>query len=398
MTENPMKPKSAKLERDRQSRGSAARQPWSPPTPSSTQVTTQQVVPGAAGSEVSAYTANSDDAFNRFYTAFDGLVSKVTGPLAFAGIQVGMGNPSSREQGRKSSAKTKLDRDPAVLDRSAGAGDSDVNKLFSRAALRSVKNGSGAGPGNPAESFYVVPTTGGTMSYAGVLSRAEKQTLKNSVDEGEEDFVDARETPSSPEMRHSGNGSRVWADRRSTSDKPNTLQNPKTIEEMQMENETLRNLTDKLSKRLHMWEVNSQTSSVALQQSIRMIHHQNTGSPNPGHLQGAVANTSPTATMTMPPAVADHDARVKELEEQIQRSEKKLESATHENSKLKDVLGRYRDRWEKLKEGAKTRRAEGRDGQSNPPVTSTQPEVSSSPATPTPSVDQPASRADDATT
>ena len=82
-------------------------------------------------------------------------------------------------------------------------------------------------------------------------------------------------------------------------------------------------------------------------------------------------------------ATADTDARIKELEEQIQRSEKKLETAAHENDKLKNVLGRYRDRWEKLKEGAKTRRAEGRSGdsQSNPPASgaSKPSETSSSP-------------------
>jgi small-conductance mechanosensitive channel len=140
------------------------------------------------------------------------------------------------------------------------------------------------------------------------------------------------------------------------------------MEEMQMENETLRNLTDSLATRLHMWEVSAQSSSMALQQSIRMMHRQSGGTPD--YAQPSTATTSPVATLTAPPAAADTDARIKELEEQIQRSEKKLESATHENDKLKNVLGRYRDRWEKLKEGAKTRRAEGRsgDGQNNPPA------------------------------
>jgi small-conductance mechanosensitive channel len=219
------------------------------------------------------------------------------------------------------------------------------------------------------------------MSYAGILTRAEKQARRNSLEEGDDDFVDARETPSSPEMRHSASGSRIWAGRRSTSDKPTTLQNPKTIEEMQMENEALRSLTDNLSTRLHMWEVNAQSSSMALQQSIRMMH-QNSGSPAPEYLHGVSANTSPMATMTAPPAGPDYDARVKELEEQIRRGEQKLESATSENDKLKNILGRYRDRWEKLKEGAKTRRAEGRDSQNNQPsgASATQSEAPGSPA------------------
>ncbi|KAJ5360269.1 hypothetical protein N7517_009460 [Penicillium concentricum] len=349
--------------KNRHSRISASRQPWSPPTPSSTEVVSQQPVPNVAKSGGSKdKPAIADEAFNRFYSAFGGLVSKVSGPLAFAGIQMGSADPTSAEQSRKSSAEVKLDREHAVLDRSMTAGEPDVNKLFSRAALRSIRDGSGAGPGNPAESFYVVPTTGGTMSYAGILTRAEKQARRNSIEDGDDDFVDARETPSSPEMRHSASGSRIWAGRRGAPDKLTTQQTHKTMEEMQVENETLRGLTDSLATRLHMWEVSAQSSSMALQQSIRMMHRQSAGTPD--YFQPTTVTTSPVATLTAPPAAADTDARIKELEEQVRRSEQKLETASHENDKLKNVLGRYRDRWEKLKEGAKTRRAEGRSGES----------------------------------
>ncbi|CAI7626453.1 unnamed protein product [Penicillium glandicola] len=354
--------------KNRHNRLSTPRQPWSPPTPSSTEVISQQTVPPTAAESggLKDKPAIADEAFNRFYSAFGGLVSKVSGPLAFAGIQMGSTDPIRAEQSRKSSAEVKLDREHAVLDRSMTAGEPDVNKLFSRAALRSIRDGSGAGPGNPAESFYVVPTTGGTMSYAGILTRAEKQARRNSLEDGDDDFVDARETPSSPEMRHSASGSRIWAGRRAAPDKLTTPQTHKTMEEMQVENETLRNLTDSLATRLHMWEVSAQNSSMALQQSIRMMHRQSTGTPD--YFHPPTGTTSPVATLTAPPA-ADTDARIKELEEQIQRSQQKLETAAHENDKLKNVLGRYRDRWEKLKEGAKTRRAEGRSGdsQSNPP-------------------------------
>ncbi|KAI2678982.1 hypothetical protein DTO012A7_6033 [Penicillium roqueforti] len=354
--------------KNRHSRFSTPRQPWSPPTPSPTEVDSQQTVPSAAEAEGSKdKPAIADEAFNRFYSAFGGLVSKVSGPLAFAGIQIGS-DPARAEQSRKASAEVKLDREHAVLDRSMTAGEPDVNKLFSRAALRSIRDGSGAGPGNPAESFYVVPTTGGTISYAGILTRAEKQARRNSLEDGDDDFVDARETPSSPEMRHSASGSRIWAGRRGAPDKLTTPQTHKTMEEMQVENETLRGLTDSLATRLHMWEVSAQSSSMALQQSIRMMHRQSAGTPD--YLQPSTATASPVAMLTAPPGAADTDARIKELEEQIRRSENKLESVAHENDKLKNVLGRYRDRWEKLKEGAKTRRAEGRSGdtQSNPPA------------------------------
>ncbi|KAJ5145823.1 uncharacterized protein N7515_000387 [Penicillium bovifimosum] len=327
--------------KNRASRVSTARPPWSPPIPSSTEMTTQQTAPSIAESGApKEKPAITDEAFDRFYSAFGSLVSKVSGPLAFAGIQMGQTGSTRAEPSRKAPAEVKVNRGHATLDQSI-TGEPDVDKLFSRAALRSIRDGSGAGPGNPAESFYVVPTTGGTMSYAGILTRAERQARRNSVDDGEDDFVDARENtpiPRNAPQRHP--------------------QKQKTMEELQVENETLRGLTDSLATRLHMWEVSAQSSSMALQQSIRMMHRQTGGTPD--HFQSGT--TSPVATMSAPPGAAETDARIKELEERIRNSEKKLETASHENEKLKNVLGRYRDRWEKLKEGAKTRRAEVRSG------------------------------------
>lgn len=232
------------------------------------------------------------------------------------------------------------------------------------------------------------------MSYAGILSRAEKEARRNSFEEGEDDFVDARETPSSPELRQSfGNASRVS---RRGADKLTMLQNPKTLEELQMENQALKQLSDTLSKRLHMWEVNAQSSSMALQQSLRAMHHHNTGTSE-YYPQSSPAANSPTATFTAAPATSDADARVKELEELVRYGEQELERVGRENDKLNKVLGRYRDRWEKLKEGAKTRRAEGRsaDGQSNPTtpvVGSKKADFSASPQPGKASSDRPTSR------
>lgn len=205
------------------------------------------------------------------------------------------------------------------------------------------------------------------MSYAGILTRAEKEARRNSFEDGDDDFVDARETPSSPEIRQSLGAANSRSMRRGAVDKLTSLQNPKTMEELQMENQALKHLSDTLSKRVHMWEVNAQSSSMALQQSLKAMHHINAGSPE----QLAQGATSPVAELSVAP---DTDGRVKELEDIVRRSERELERVGRENEKLKNVLARYRDRWEKLKEGAKTRRAEGRagvDGQGTPqtPVT-----------------------------
>jgi len=50
------------------------------------------------------------------------------------------------------------------------------------------------------------------------------------------------------------------------------------------------------------------------------------------------------------------DDKVAALEEQLQTQQRELEKMSRENEKLKGVVGRYRERWEKLKEGARGRR------------------------------------------
>ncbi|KAF7167681.1 hypothetical protein CNMCM5623_000928 [Aspergillus felis] len=364
MTEGPSKLKTGESRlrgtqahnlRDRPSGVAASKQPWSPPVASPTEITSQQFVPPEAvepGRQKTKATP-SEEPFQRFYSTFEGLISRISAPLAFAGLPLGSETSTQSEAARrKSSADTKVDRHQATSDRVGQFIEPDVSKIFSRAALRAIRDSNGNAAGNTAESFYVVPTTGGTVSYAGILTRAEKEARRNSIDEADDDFVDARETPASPELRQSLTGSRGRASR--AADKLTSLHNPKTMEELQMENQALKHLSDTLSKRLHMWEVNAQSSSMALQQSLKAMHHHN--GPWPDHpygAQGSSAAVSPSAAM-------DSDQRIKELEERMRRNEKELERVRRENEKLRDVLGRYRERWEKLKEGAKTRRAEGR--------------------------------------
>ncbi|KAH2288640.1 hypothetical protein KXW02_007354 [Aspergillus fumigatus] len=365
MTEGPSKLKTGESRlrgtqahnlRDRPSGVSASKQPWSPPVTSPTGITTQQFVPPEAveSSRQKSKTAPSEEPFQRFYSTFEGLISKISAPLAFAGLPLGTEASTQSDSARRksSAADTKVDRHQATSDRLGQFTEPDVSRIFSRAALRAIRDSNGNGAGNTAESFYVVPTTGGTVSYAGILTRAEKEARRNSLDEADDDFVDARETPASPELRQSLTGSRGRASR--AADKLTTLHNPKTMEELQMENQALKHLSDTLSKRLHMWEVNAQSSSMALQQSLKAMHH-HTG-PWPDHAYGAQGSS---AAVT-PSAAMDSDQRIKELEERMRRNEKELERVRRENEKLRDVLGRYRERWEKLKEGAKTRRAEGR--------------------------------------
>lgn len=358
--------------RDRASqRSSAAKQPWSPPTTNSNETSARQNGPsdGQERENRRSRLSTSDEPFQRFYSTFGGLISKISAPLAFAGLPLGADAESPRQ---KSLAETKVDRHHATPERSSLPSDPDINKIFSKAALRAIRDANGGMPSNATESFYVVPTTGGTVSYASILFRADKEARRNSAEDGaDEDFVDARETPPSPEMLHSLGGAKA---------KGGHDRNTKTLEELQMENEALRQLTDTLSKRLHMWEVNAQSSSVALQQSLRAMHHQH-----------AVA---PATSSAAPATQADTDRRLREMEEQLRRQEREIERVSRENEKLKATLGKYRERWEKLKEGAKTRRnTESAATKSNQGTSVAKPE--SEPTTPANEVSEPASKNDD---
>ena len=115
------------------------------------------------------------------------------------------------------------------------------------------------------------------------------------------------------------------------------------VEELDLENKSLKEVVDKLSKRLHAFEMAAQNSSMALQESMRLMRP-----------------VSPAREA----AGEDNVLRKKvaELEEHVALGGKEIERLGRENEKLKSVVARYRERWEKLKEGAKTRRDGGREG------------------------------------
>ncbi|KZF22814.1 hypothetical protein L228DRAFT_247202 [Xylona heveae TC161] len=330
--------------------------------------------------------ASNDEPFQRFYSTFEGFLSRLSAPLAFAGLPLTSEEsappaPPQELVQRQRPSQVQTAAKPDKQERASA--DPDVTKLFSRAALRAIREENGAstsGPFGGAESFYVVPTTGGTISYAGILSRAEQDSARNSAlglgstseagDDQMDEFVDARESPqpSSPNLHRrlgSASSSRLAATGTAsgiglgvTSRRAN-----KTMEELQLENSALKQLSDTLSRRLHMWEANAQSSSLALQQSLRAMH------PNmlpqmqqskPASLTtgtgAGVATVGATAASTAPGSDAD---RLREIEEQLRLTRRELEKTAHENEKLRTVVSRYRERWSKLKEGARVRREGG---------------------------------------
>ncbi|EEH46518.2 uncharacterized protein PADG_02616 [Paracoccidioides brasiliensis Pb18] len=358
---------------------------WTPTGMSPADITGQQINPPAPSDALTSklgFGFSTDEPFQRFYSTFEGLISKLSGPLTFASLPLGIDTST-----QKSAADPQVDRNPASADiPSYLTNQPDVNRLVSKAALRAIRDKDGLngllGQPNPVESFYVVPTAGGTISYAGILSRAEKEARRHSLDSSrDDDFVDARENPPTPEsllpVAGDKGGKRAARSRASGATQPNT----KTMEELQMENQALKHLSDTLSKRLHMWEVNAQSSSLALQQSLKAMQHQPTSSPgrqlsptssavpHEPRLHGIQSSPAPAAGAapvptqervvsgeSLPSSSDANEARLKELEELLRRGEKELQRVGRENEKLRDVVGRYRDRWEKLKEGARVRR------------------------------------------
>lgn len=168
------------------------------------------------------------------------------------------------------------------------------------------------------------------MPYASILARdrhnfaaLEREGTRNS--EELDEFVDARETPGPPSpliVRSGTTGTKVAGSN-------------KTMEELQLENEGLRSYLDNVSRRLWEFEAGAQASSFALQQSIKAMRQ------------------SPAASQ------ASAGISVERLEEQVREAKSEMERMGKENEKLKGVVGRYRERWEKLKEGARVRREGG---------------------------------------
>lgn len=268
-------------------------------------------VPSSSKQTTSA--GNNEDAFERFYAGFGGLLSKLSAPLAFAGLPLTPEVPAPVPETKSSRTST----------RAVTSSIPDIGKFISKAALRAVKEDN-PGFGGVQDSFFVVPSTGGTAPYANIHRMREDRDEEMKLDE----FVDAREAPQSTSPK---------ASRRTTYESGKT---GKSIEELEMENESLRNLTDDLSRRLYVFEKNSQNQGRALQQSIRMLPPPSRPSSDNSQDQNS-------------------DARIAQLEEQLKLERKENERKARENEKLQTVVSRYRERWNQLKTGARARREGG---------------------------------------
>ncbi|OBT86754.1 hypothetical protein VE02_04230 [Pseudogymnoascus sp. 03VT05] len=333
---------------------------WLPPV-SHDQIARTDAVPSRAGkttpAEITLPASDTDEGFTRFYSTFEGLLSKLSAPLAFAGL------PLIAEE------STQPAKPPSRPSTSASA-NPDLSRYISRAALRASASKTGA-----ADSFYVVPTTGGTASYASILSFAEKEKRRLADQRPassfeDDDFVDAREHPSppSPTKSRSFAAAAVPSSRSGKSAK----EGDREREELGIENKSLKACVDMLSKRLHAFEAAAQSSTIALHESMRFLKPVSSGAgaatpvvpleqPRKQKEGERDAPTSNDARILTARAEG-LEARLVAVEAQLADEKRARRVAEAENEKLRGVVGRYRERWERLKEGAKSRRDGVKDG------------------------------------
>ncbi|KAI8942177.1 hypothetical protein NX059_000264 [Plenodomus lindquistii] len=340
----------------------------------------------------------SDDNFRRFYSAFGGVINALSAPLAFTSLPLvppaATPVPEPRKEEKTSQPKSRAQSPEAA--RTVKSSVPDLAALIGQPALRALRE-DGAPPLGPNESFYLVPTAGGTVTYASVLRdpNAPSSTPLDAIEESpgsmkgssHEEFVDARENvgPPSPTKRRSHSqgktGPGVTAQRSIPAGRGAGL---KTLEELSLENETLKTVIDKQAKRIQMWELNSQNSFNALAQSFRargpgcnhsdpnaLAHALSQGAsavpplPSPpitGHTQQSP--TSPGPSVTTPDAakrIADLEALLASQTAKVNDLMSNNEQLAKQNERNTQVLGRYREQWEKLKAGARKKEQERRE-------------------------------------
>ncbi|OBT92908.1 hypothetical protein VE01_08959 [Pseudogymnoascus verrucosus] len=333
---------------------------WLPPV-SHDQIARTDAVPSRAAmstpADVTLPASDTDEGFTRFYSTFEGLLSKLSAPLAFAGLPLIAEEPADQPSKPPSRPSTSASANP------------DLSKYISRAALRA----SASNPGAAADSFYVVPTTGGTASYASILSFAEKEKRRLADQRPassfeDDDFVDAREHPSPPSPTKSRSFAAAVSTSRSGGGK-SAKEVDREREELGIENKSLKACIDMLSKRLHAFEAAAQSSTIALHESMRFLKPAGAATPvgplvseQTRKLKEKGNEMTENDKRILTARAEGLEARLVAVEAQLADEKRARRVVEAENEKLRGVVGRYRERWERLKEGAKSRRDGGGGG------------------------------------
>lgn len=304
---------------------SRARRPAQHPPPDVTKTMATSTTTAASSSVRSRRdpqtTTATDDGFTKFYTDLTtGAYGKLTSMLAFAGLPL-VDTPTSPTSASVSSLSTSSHL-AKPHPRTRATADADISKYVSRAALAAIESQHRArgfnSPAFGAESFYVIPTSGGTVSYADMVRDARRAAAGADGDSGN-DTANAK-------------GDDVGNGDGNAKTKPQ-IANSVREEELALENATLKSVLDALSHRLAAFESHAQDAS--MHQSLVSV------SSRAAHAGGST----------------NVDRDIEALTLQLRKEAKERDRLRAENEKQKAVIGRYRAHWETLKEGARGKMA-----------------------------------------
>ncbi|KAK4546673.1 hypothetical protein LTR36_001891 [Oleoguttula mirabilis] len=270
-----------------------------------------------------------DEGFAKFYSNLtSGTMSKLSSVLAYAGLPLTADDIKAEPKSARETVRS--------------GHEPDMKKIFSKAALNAIEEehrrrgtlGQGFGP---AESFYVVPTSGGTQSYSSIVGsmvgfdRASHQ-LGGVGEDDEEAFVDAREAPGPPSPRHS----------RAAQTHRGSFGKARTSEELELENVTLKQTLERLTGRLANFEAHAQDASMAaLTQSMVGLR--------------PLGGTSDAATAE----------RLRQLEQQVEKDAEERQKLETHASRQEKQLRRWNDRYQTLLGGAREKMSQRADKQTD---------------------------------
>lgn len=303
---------------------------------------------------ISPSPSNPNSPFQQFYNKFEGVISTLTAPLAFASLP--LSHPAEVQQ--EKSKDGAMQRSPNKLTPKAKPAPAslDYSQLVSNAAWRAVRDND-TRYSKPHESFLLVPTSGGTMSYADITAAnyverefARQRQHQRGLSNASDDFVDAASQIVLP-----GTGIKVGS--AGSKFRAETYSNGQTAEEIILQNKTLLETLNNYAKRLAAFESSAQDMRLA--QSRLSLNLSPMATPE---------NSRGKAVQVSGGRLGDNGLRlahqrITELEDAIKTRDKKLSERKEENTKLRDTLSKYREKWEGLKAGAKARRENAGGGE-----------------------------------
>ncbi|KAI8582288.1 hypothetical protein K450DRAFT_228256 [Umbelopsis ramanniana AG] len=223
-----------------------------------------------------------------------------------------------------------------------------VQKLSNPVAFASVPLNEEDNPKALMEDTNIYATQQGDLSKLPIQHQIEASMMESF-------FVVQPQTPSTPKI--------IIDDSNNTTASEMPIPS-KTIEEYAIENKHLKNTVDKLSRQVSYWKKAADEGNV-LKSSILQFRNdvqkqakrimQSQESMKSSMINGQYGAASVLSKSSKPnegtSATSNPQARIKELEDEVM-------ALRVEYNRQKDLMSKYKERWEKLKESAKKRRAQ----------------------------------------